>query len=86
MNQEQILTKKAAYGWMMKLKSLTWFVCDATLPVEVTPMMKMPDKGDSFLLEAFSVKAIHPHSDTVSESRLPTLNHSNLSKYWCQHQ
>lgn len=85
-NQEQILTKKAAYGWMMKLKSLTWFVCDATLPVEVTSMMKMPDKGDSFLLETFSVKAIHPHSDTVSESRLLTLKHSNLSKYWCQHQ
>lgn len=71
MNQEQILTKKAAYGWMMNLKSLTWFVCDGALPVEVTSMMKMPDKGDSFLLEAFSVKAIHPHSDTVSENPSP---------------
>lgn len=70
----------------MKLKSLTWFVCGGALPVEATSMMKMPDKGDSFLLEAFSVYSIHPHSDTLSESRLPTLNHSNVSKYWCQHQ
>lgn len=86
MNQEQILTQNAAYGWMMRLRSPIWFDCDSAPPVEVTWMMKVPDKGDSFLLQVFSVKAIHPHSDTVSESRLPTLNHSNLSKYRRLHQ
>lgn len=55
---------------MMKLKRQTRFHRDGAPAVEATKMMKMPDKGDSFLLEVCSLKAIHPHADIASGSRL----------------